>query len=224
MEGERQEREKARLRQTLNIARTRQLSKERNYDIVKHTSHLKETEVSAVCVKDVVFPHNPNKSQLTMKLIIRPKRYDGAHYVTLIKFILACSNIDRAYTWRGSFMYNCDRSCKSEKEPYSFSFSLFSLPALVCSPQLEPRRHDGVFPQEPVLRLTRQPDSRTPYNILNHVPREDACSSALIYSDRELPKVMPPKALSVEGEKKPRSHMRRDVDILSNRCAVFERG
>lgn len=41
---------------------------------------------------------------------------------------------------------------------------------------------------------------------------------ALIYPDGEGPDVLPQRVVTVEGGKKPHSHMRRDVDVLSNRC------
>lgn len=73
------------------------------------------------------------------------------------------------------------------------------------------------FSQEAVVRPARHPDTRTSYDILNHVPRDSAHSVALIYADGESPELLPQKAVAAEGEKKPRSHMKRDVDILSNR-------
>lgn len=72
--------------------------------------------------------------------------------------------------------------------------------------------------QEPVARPARHPDSRTPYDIVNHVPREHAHSLALIYPEGESPVVLPQKATILESGKKPYSHKRRDVDVLSNRC------
>lgn len=41
---------------------------------------------------------------------------------------------------------------------------------------------------------------------------------ALIYADGEGPEVQPQRVVTVEGGKKPHSHKRRDVDVLSNRC------
>lgn len=41
---------------------------------------------------------------------------------------------------------------------------------------------------------------------------------ALIYADGEGPEVLPQKVVTVEGGKKPHSHKKRDVDVLSNRC------
>lgn len=40
---------------------------------------------------------------------------------------------------------------------------------------------------------------------------------ALLYPDGEGPEVMPQKVVTVEGGKKPHSHKKRDVDVLSNR-------
>lgn len=72
--------------------------------------------------------------------------------------------------------------------------------------------------QEPPARPARHPDTRTSYDILNHVPKEKAHSVALIYPDGEGPEVLPQRVVTVEGGKKPHSHLRRDVDVLSNRC------
>lgn len=41
---------------------------------------------------------------------------------------------------------------------------------------------------------------------------------ALMYADGEGPEVLPQKVVTVEGGKKPHSHKKRDVDVLSNRC------
>ncbi|CAB1119297.1 unnamed protein product [Ectocarpus sp. CCAP 1310/34] len=71
---------------------------------------------------------------------------------------------------------------------------------------------------DPVLmRYSRHPDTRTSYDILNHVPKEKAHSVALIYPNDKGPEVLPQKVVTVEGGKKPHSHLRRDVDVLSNR-------
>ncbi|CAM9251703.1 unnamed protein product [Ectocarpus fasciculatus] len=70
-------------------------------------------------------------------------------------------------------------------------------------------------------RPSRHPDTRTSYDILNHVPKEKAHSVALIYPDGEGPEVLPQKVVTVEGGKKPHSHLRRDVDVLSNRRVHF---
>ncbi|CAN0486543.1 unnamed protein product, partial [Ectocarpus sp. 12 AP-2014] len=71
--------------------------------------------------------------------------------------------------------------------------------------------------QGPTPRPSRHPDTRTSYDILNHVPKEKAHSVALIYPNGEGPEVLPQKVVMVEGGKKPHSHLRRDVDVLSNR-------
>lgn len=63
----------------------------------------------------------------------------------------------------------------------------------------------------------RHPDTKTAYNILNHVPRECSHSLSLLYPEGESPDVLPQKVVTVEGGKKPFSHLRRDVDVLSNR-------
>lgn len=73
------------------------------------------------------------------------------------------------------------------------------------------------FLQESAARPARHPDTRTSYDILNHVPRENAHSLALIYNDEQLPTVLPQKEAALEGGQKPYSHLRRDVDVLSNR-------
>lgn len=75
--------------------------------------------------------------------------------------------------------------------------------------------------QEPAPRPSRHPDTRTSYDILNHVPKEKAHSVALIYPNGEGPEVLPQKVVTVEGGKKPHSHLRRDVDVLSNRRVHF---
>ncbi|CAM9647124.1 unnamed protein product, partial [Hapterophycus canaliculatus] len=82
---------------------------------------------------------------------------------------------------------------------------------IVTHSSFMPEKHD------PPARPTRHPDTRASYDILNHVPRDKAHSVALIYADGEGPEVLPQKVVTVEGGKKPHSHLRRDVDVLSNR-------
>lgn len=62
----------------------------------------------------------------------------------------------------------------------------------------------------------KHPDSRTAYDILNHVPKASAHPPALLYPEGERAEVHQQQSV-VGGGKKPYTHKKRDVDVITNR-------
>lgn len=77
VEARRKEHEESHLRAALNTAKSRQIRKEQNYDIVNHTSHAAANGVSQSCrvrlyISVCVMPVCPQLSRSTHELCVSP--------------------------------------------------------------------------------------------------------------------------------------------------------
>lgn len=206
------------MRTALNNAKSRQLRVEQNYDIVTHSTFLSAEQARSTVVVDCIVCHKHAPGTLReMKPIIREEWGDEEHQ-TPHSSRLDCVVLPgqfRPYDpmlSQGVFCFRKHVQSNSD----ALSHTLRAIKPLGVSKTT----NLAFSKQEPPARRAPHPDTRTSYDILNHVPREKAHSVALIYAEGEGPEIIPQKVVTVEGGKKPHSHQKRDVDVLSNRFVV----